>query len=265
MKVIFIYILVLLIYGTNCISQSRIKTVDDNYVCFIINENDTHIIIQTFKNRKEILKKSIIMKREDIIVFLETNTSKVTGNIQKLQDDEFEMMTSDSVLVKIKINTIEDGRSEDAAVVQLLNELIKTKKTVAIQATDTLSQRYSKFGFTVGSPLKVMMNYGINNNRTSAGISLGYLGVQFNFGLNVISNEDIEINFLVNLNLGRYISDTSDMDRQIERYKFGFLYGPLIDFYAAGFHVQAGAGYRTGKDVQKEPFFQIGYAYRWRK
>ena len=262
MKVIFIYILVLLMYGTNCISQSRIKTVDDNYVCFIINENDTNIIIQTFKKRKEILKKSIIIKREDLIVSLNSNKLTFTGNIQKLQDDEFEMITSDSVLVRIKINTIEDGQSEDAAVVQLLNELIDVYQTDSTPTINNNSKNFGKFGVTVGNPLFIMMNYGISNDDVSAGISLGNLGVQVNGGINIFSSGWYEMNLMLNLNL-RMSPYNHGMSSK--RYEFIFLAGPLIDIYVGGLHLQVGMGFGSSRDDSDNRFLQLGYAYRWRK
>jgi len=256
MKIFLVYILVLFIYGTNCYSQTRISTNDKNYLGFIINENKSYLFLKNIHKQKVMIEKSHIIERKAVIVLLELNTITLTGNVQKIRDDEFEMITSDSVLVKIKINTIVNCRSDDSEVEQLLNHLIVEKRDTTKVYLDN---NFSRFGITIGTPHFLMANYGYNNSKTYVGISIGYMGGQINYGLNVLTADSYEVNLLFNLNIRRYLLSTDHTD-----YMTGFIIGPLIDFYAAGFHLQTGIGYGIGKLNINQPFFHLGYAYRWR-
>jgi hypothetical protein len=242
----------------------RITTEDKTYKGFIVNENNSYLTIQTFQNRKVPLKKSLITNMESIIVSIESNTIKLKGNILKISGNEFEFITLDSSISQIKIHTLDSVNSDDTETEQFLKDLIRENQIKDSSANMNPSNGYAKIGVTLGFPMIFMLNYGISSKKTSGGISLGYFGVQLNYGLNVLSTEYVEINLLANLNIKSYTkyiySNLGVEEKEIKLYA-----GPLIDFYAAGFHLQAGIGFGSDKEIPNRPFFQIGYAHRWGK
>ena len=265
MKLFVIYFITLLVWGTNCFSQMRISTNDNNYVGFIIDENQSQLSFTTLKKQQVIIEKSQIIKQQYIFVILKTTKLRLKGNILSISDSELELKKLDSTIVIIKISTIEYGQSEDFEVEQFIENLVVDNVNSGDVSFVQTGNKYRRLGVTFGIPSFSSINFGSSNNATAAGIGLGYSGIQIHFGVNLSNTESVEMNFMLNLNYSSYeIYDDFSYSNKKE-YEFQLFVGPLMEIYFYGFHAQCGFGFGPAKNDSFKPVIQVGFAYRWRK
>ena len=132
---------------------------------------------------------------------------------------------------------------------------------------------YKKLGLAWGTLGITNLVFGINNQDYCLGFSIGFLGVQTGAGISVISQENIELNLLLNASYigiakkNRKISTTQNRNDLIsddyEEVDLYFCFGPSVEFNLYGFHTQFGLGLGLEPVPSPPVFIQIGYTYRW--
>ncbi len=265
MKILIMSLLVTISLSSYCISQTRITTIEnDTLIGFILIETKTDLVLTSFENSKIMIDKSTINLRVDIQVQIKAGSLKLSGYIIKLNVDEIIMITEDSLKINIKLNGIDSISSEDAqSNVWLNNFLNKSKNIQNEKKSDYVYDKYRKIGVTFGLPQYVKISYGFNNQKSSAGISIGYLGLQLNVGVNLLTRKDEEFNLII---LADYLQTRKTIDRYmlgnfVEK-EFKLFIGPAFEIFLHGFHTQIGIGFGVADKEPNQLYFQFGYAYR---
>jgi hypothetical protein len=94
-------------------------------------------------------------------------------------------------------------------------------------------------------------------------MSGGFKGIQINFGINLLIESSLELNFLLNVSYMKYASNLSPYYEG----KYSIAFGPMLEFYFYGLHAQLGTA--IWSDNQKERpqgiplYIQVGLVHRF--
>ncbi len=255
--------LLFVIFLINCdfaVSQTKITTVHgNNIIGFMISETQQEIEIQTLNNIIVKVPKSDIDIAKKIELGLTTKSGVyLKGSITKLRETDFDFISTDSINATLSFGSLKVCTSIDKDINNFLKSKIDSYRAEGNSIKPPKFIEYKKIGLAVGTPGGIDIIYGSNNQKSCFGLSAGFTGFQIGGGISAVSEDNFELNFHINASYMKFKSQGIPI---MTDYFWGF--GPMVEFYIAGFHAQFGKWFWASGNVELPWFWQVGIVYRY--
>lgn len=244
--------------------HSQIKIITSDYqqiFGYILEDNDSLFIIKSIQDENfEIFKTDIkVFEKIEVTLHLK-NKQKISGNISGRFDSTLVFINSGNEKSYILFSNIVRIYTDEPIIKEYLHNLILQKNVIAESKTKSNKSDYSKVGLSIGTPGMLNLNIGRTLRKSAFNFSVGFTGLQFAVGRNLVSSDYFEMNVMIHAS---YFYPASN-DGMVIGYYEGYLIGPLLDFNLVGFNLQAGIGFRFKSQKEIPVFLQLGYNYRFR-
>jgi hypothetical protein len=278
-SLVLVVLIAVTLLPANLQSQTRVTTKSGNtFIGFIQSSNDVEIELISLHNEKVVIPKSSVIKQELLTLSVSTKSGlELNGTLTRISDFDFELKTSDGILMTIRFDGVEKFRTDDPEfkfimdrkIVSGKNNLGKTSKPWQKKRNSSNSNipsefipynksNYQKFGLNFGSPAIFNVIYGYTSPKLGFHLSGGYwadylYGFQIGPSTNFVMAENYEVNLVVAFSI-----------LKLPEYDFKS-YNIMLDANIYGLHLELGMGLGEGNVESPLLLFQVGYAIRWRK